>query len=76
MIGDADGSKRNAMPDVLVRDLDAEVLNRLKAAAKANRRSLQAEIQAALRSGAARHLAESRRIPGQWLKRLGRSGSK
>ena len=64
------------MPNVLVRDLDAEVLKRLKAAAKASRRSLQAEIHAALRRAAARHLAESRRIPAQWLKRLGRSDSK
>ena len=37
------------MPNVLVRDLDAEVLERLKAAAKANRRSLQAEIHDVLR---------------------------
>jgi plasmid stability protein len=63
------------MPDVLVRNLDADVLRRLKAAAKANRRSLQAEIHAVLRRAATLHLAENRRLPASWLKRLTRSGS-
>jgi len=63
------------MPDLLVRNLDADVLRRLKAAAKSNRRSLQAEIHAALRRAAIRHLGENRRIPASWLKRLSRSDS-
>ncbi len=37
------------MPNVLVRDLDEDVLKQLKAAAKANGRSLQAEIHDVLR---------------------------
>ena len=61
------------MPDVLVRDLDAEVLKQLKAAAKANRRSLQAEIHDVLRRGSTRNLAETRRLSARWLKRLRRS---
>jgi hypothetical protein len=62
------------MPDVLVRDLDAAVLERLKAAAKANGRSLQAEIHDVLRSAATRSLAETRRLSARWLKRLRRAG--
>jgi plasmid stability protein len=62
------------MPDVLVRDLDAEVLKRLKAAAKANRHSLQAEIHDVLRRASTRNLAETRRLSARWLKRLNRSG--
>jgi plasmid stability protein len=60
------------MPDVLVRNLDADVTRRLKAAAQANRRSLQEEIHAALRCAAIRHLAETRRLSARWLKRLSR----
>jgi plasmid stability protein len=66
--------ERNAMPNVLVRDLDAEVLKQLKAAAKANRRSLQAEIHDVLRRASTRNLAKTRRVSARWLKRLSRSG--
>ena len=58
------------MPSILVRDLDAGVLEQLKAAAKAHRRSLQAEIHAILGSAGAKSLAETRRLSGRWLKRL------
>jgi plasmid stability protein len=61
------------MPNVLIRDLDDDVLKQLKAAAKANRRSLQAEIHDVLRRANARNLAETRRLSAQWLKRLRRS---
>jgi plasmid stability protein len=61
------------MPDVLVRNLDSDVLDQLKAAAKANRRSLQAEIHDVLRRAGARNLAETRRLSTRWLKRLSRS---
>ena len=61
------------MPDVLVRDLDGSVLKQLKAAAKANGRSLQAEIHDVLRRAGTRNLAETRRVSAQWLKRLARS---
>lgn len=62
------------MPDVLVRGLDADVLERLKAAAKANGRSLQAEIHDVLRRASTRNLAETRRLSARWLKRLRRPG--
>jgi plasmid stability protein len=58
------------MPDVLVRDLDPEVLEQLKAAAKAKGRSLQAEVHDALRRAHTRDLAETRRLSARWLKRL------
>ena len=61
------------MPNVFVRDLDDVVLKQLKAAAKANGRSLQAEIHDALRRAGTRNLAETRRLSAQWLKRLSRS---
>jgi plasmid stability protein len=58
------------MPNLLLRDLDNEVLERLKAAAKAHRRSLQAEIHDVLAEASARSLAETRRLSARWLKRL------
>jgi len=58
------------MPNVLVRDLDDQVLKQLKAAAKANGRSLQAEIHDVLRRANTRNLAETRRLSAKWLKRL------
>jgi len=61
------------MPNVLVRNLDGDTLNQLKAAAKAHGRSLQAEIHEVLRNAAVRRLAETRRLSTQWLKRLGGS---
>jgi hypothetical protein len=50
-----------------------DVLKQLKAAAKANRRSLQAEIHDVLRRANTRNLAETRRLSAKWLKRLGGS---
>jgi plasmid stability protein len=58
------------VPDILVRGLDDEVLQQLKAAAKANGRSLQAEIHDILRRANTRNLAETRRLSAKWLKRL------
>lgn len=61
------------MANVLVRGLDDDVLKALKASAKAHGRSLQAEIHDVLERASARNLAETRRLSGQWLKRLRRS---
>ena len=58
------------MANVLVRDLDDDVLKQLKAAAKAQGRSLQAEIHDVLQRAGTRNLAETRRLSTQWLKRL------
>src|SRR5712691_13067896 len=61
------------MANVLVRDLDADVLKRLKAAAKAHGRSLQAEIHDVLERASTRNLAETRRLSAHWLNRLRQS---
>jgi plasmid stability protein len=62
------------MAHVLVRNLDEDVLKQLKAAAKANGRSLQAEIHDVLRRASTRNLADTRRLSTQWLNRLRRTG--
>ena len=58
------------MANVLIRDLDDELLERLKASAKAHGRSLQAEIHEVLRKADVRNLADTRRVSSRWLKRL------
>jgi plasmid stability protein len=58
------------MANVLIRDLDDDVLARLKAAAKIHGRSLQAEIHDVLRSASSRSLAETRRLSARWVRRL------
>jgi len=59
------------MPDVLVRGLDRNVLDLLKASAAANGRSLQAEIHQVLTIASLRNLAATRRLSARWLKQLG-----
>jgi plasmid stability protein len=61
------------MANILVRDIDDDILEQLRAAAKANGRSLQAEIRDALQSATRRNLAGTRRLSAGWLKRLRRS---
>jgi plasmid stability protein len=58
------------MPNLLIRDLDDNVLQGLKAAAKAHGRSLQAEIHDVLRRANTRNLGETRRLAAQWVRRL------
>jgi len=58
------------MPNVLIRDLDEELLNRLKKAAAENGRSLQAEIHDILRKADMLSLAQTRRLSDKWLRRL------
>ena len=58
------------MADILIRDIDDELMARLKAAAKRHGRSLQAEIHDALERAAASSLSETHRISARWLKRL------
>jgi plasmid stability protein len=61
------------MANILIRDLDDEVLARLKATAKAHGRSLQAEIHSVLQAASIRSLAETRRLSARWIRRLGDS---
>jgi len=58
------------MPNLLLRNLDSVLLDRLKSEAAANGRSLQAEIHEILKQAGTRSLARTRRISAQWLKRL------
>ena len=62
------------MPDVLIRDLDAATVRRLKSSARSRGHSLQAEIHALLRAALDAsqlgHLAETRRLSARWLRRL------
>lgn len=58
------------MPNLLIRDLDPDVLDQLKASAREHGRSLQAEIHDVLRRAGLRRLAETRRLSAKWIKRL------
>ena len=59
------------MANILIRDLDDEILARLKETARAHGRSLQAEIHEVLEAASIRSFAETRRLSARWLKRLG-----
>lgn len=58
------------MANVLIRDLDDDLLDQLKATAKAHGRSLQAEIHDILQRAGVSSLAATRRLSKRWLKRL------
>lgn len=61
------------MADLLIRNLDKQVLSRLKRAARAHGRSLQGEIHDALERASTRTMGETRRLSQKWLKRLSAS---
>ena len=59
------------MPQMLVRDLDPEVVERLKARARVHGRSLQKEVKAILEEAAATlSLSEAEEVAELWQKRL------
>ena len=58
------------MAQVLVRDVDAGVLERLKAQAKRHGRSLQGEVKVILIEATDLSLREANRVSTQWRKRL------
>jgi plasmid stability protein len=58
------------MPDVLIRDLDPNVLEQLKASAREHGRSLQAEIHEVLRDAATFGAAGTRELAASWQRRL------
>ena len=58
------------MGQVLVRDLDPEVVARLKARAEQHGRSLQMELKALLEQAASRDLAEARGLAARMRRRL------
>lgn len=61
------------MPNVLIRNLDEKVLDRLKKSASANGRSLQAEIHAILERADIERRARTQRISAKFLRELGDS---
>ena len=59
------------MPQILVRDLDPEVVERLKARARVHGRSLQKEVKAILEEAAATlSLREAEEVAQSWQRRL------
>jgi len=64
------------MPDILVRDIDPEKLERLKARAKKNGRSLQSEAKLLIEEAAAERTSEEvlaiLKDARQWRKKVGR----
>jgi len=58
------------MSNILVRDLDSRIVNRLKAVAKRHGRSLQGEVKAILLEAVSFLAAEARAASLRWQKRL------
>ncbi len=64
------------MPDILVRDIDPEKLERLKARAKRNGRSLQGEAKMLIEKAADdQKVEEILREAREWRKKLGKHSS-
>ena len=64
--------KGSVVPDVLIRSLDSQTLNRLKRRAKQHGRSLQGELRTILENAAGLSVAEALETAGGWRKKLGR----
>ncbi len=60
------------MTDILIRDVDVKTVQRLKAKAKRNGRSLQSEVTQILREAAGLSNAEAVELGAAWRKRLGK----
>ena len=60
------------MPDILIRGLDTQTLNRLKRRAKQHGRSLQGEARLVLENAAGMSVAETLEKARGWRKKLGR----
>jgi plasmid stability protein len=63
-------AKRSFMPQVLVRDLRPETVSRLKARAKAHRRSLQAELKHVLENASRQGGLDGRALADRVRRRL------
>jgi plasmid stability protein len=60
------------MPDLLIRNLEARTLDRLKRRAERSGRSLQSETKAILERAAGRSLDEALSVAASWRKKLGK----
>lgn len=63
------------MPDLLIRNLDAEVIKRLKERAMQSGHSLQSETKGILERAAGRTLDEALAVAAGWRKKLGKRAS-
>jgi plasmid stability protein len=54
------------MADLLIQDIDAEILEKLRKAAADNGRTLEEEVRHALERAAVRNMAETRRLSDYW----------
>ena len=59
------------MAQILVRDVDANIVERLKTRAKRHGRSLQGEVKIILIEATDLSLSEAHDVSGRWQKRLG-----
>ena len=62
------------MSDILIRGVDTQTLQRLKARAKRNGRSLQGEAKLILEQAAGHSLPEALAAAGQWRRKLAKQG--
>lgn len=58
------------MPQVLVRDLNPETIERLKERAKRHGRSLQGEAKVILEAATSFSMAEARKVSERWQEKL------
>ena len=58
------------MAQVLVRDLDPGVIERLKTRARRHGRSIQGEVKAILEAAAPLSMSDARNLAEEWQKRL------
>jgi len=58
------------MAQILVRDLDPELIERLESQARRHGRSLQGEVKAILEAAASYSMEEARQVAEQWRQRL------
>lgn len=62
------------MPQVLVRDVDSEILERLKKRARSNGRSLQSELKTILEGAARQSFVDARAAADRIRRSLARGG--
>jgi plasmid stability protein len=62
------------MSDILIRGIDGNTIQRLKARAKRNGRSLQGEAKLILEHAAGHSLPEALNAAAQWRRRLAKQG--
>ena len=58
------------MPHILVRDVDSDIVKRLKSIAKQHGRSLQGEVKAILEQTVPMTMSEARAVSEKWQQRL------